>query len=70
LAALALGADGEAGVHRLLEILETELTVSMRLLGVTRCAELDGRYLQPATPMREPAALGAFPLLRGDPPGR
>jgi isopentenyl diphosphate isomerase/L-lactate dehydrogenase-like FMN-dependent dehydrogenase len=68
LQALALGAAGDAGVHRMLEILETELTVSMRLLGVTRCSDLDGRYLQPATPVRAPAALGAFPLLRNADP--
>ena len=33
LQALALGAAGERGVVRMLEILETELTVSMKLLG-------------------------------------
>ena len=33
LQALALGAAGDRGVVRMLEILETELTVSMKLLG-------------------------------------
>src|SRR5204863_480370 len=34
LQALALGAAGEAGVLRMLELLETELRVTMKLLGV------------------------------------
>jgi len=63
LQALALGAAGEHGVVRMLEILETELTVTMKLLGAITCAELDGTYLQPATPMTAPGALSALPLL-------
>lgn len=63
LQALALGADGERGVVRMLEILETELTVSMKLLGTRTIAELDGTFLQPATPVTVPGALSALPLL-------
>jgi glycolate oxidase len=63
LQALALAAAGEAGVLRMLELLEIELRVAMKLLGVNRCAELDGSYLQPAAPVRPPSPLGAFPLL-------
>jgi glycolate oxidase len=63
LQALALGAAGEAGVVRMLEILESELRVAMKLLGVVSCAELDGTYLQPLTPVGAPSALSAFPLL-------
>jgi glycolate oxidase len=63
LQALAVGAAGEAGVVRMLEILETELRVAMKLLGVNACAELDGTYLQPATPVAAPGVLSAFPLL-------
>ena len=63
LQALALGAAGEAGVLRMLELLETELRVTMKLLGVNRCAELDGAYLQPAPAVVAPQPLGAFPLL-------
>jgi isopentenyl diphosphate isomerase/L-lactate dehydrogenase-like FMN-dependent dehydrogenase len=63
LQALALGAAGEAGVLRMLELIETELRVAMKLLGVNRCAELDGSYLQPAAPVRPPGLLSAFPLL-------
>jgi isopentenyl diphosphate isomerase/L-lactate dehydrogenase-like FMN-dependent dehydrogenase len=61
LQALAFGAAGEAGVVRLLEILEAELTVSMKLLGVNRCDELDGTFLQPSAPMVMPGVFSAFP---------
>jgi glycolate oxidase len=63
LVALALGAAGEAGVLRLLELLETELRVTMKLLGVNRCVELDGTYIQPAPSVTPPGLLSAFPLL-------
>jgi isopentenyl diphosphate isomerase/L-lactate dehydrogenase-like FMN-dependent dehydrogenase len=63
LQALALCAAGTAGVVRLLEILEAELTVSMKLLGANTCDDLDGTCLQPATPMAAPGVLSAFPLL-------
>ena len=52
-----------ATVVRLLEILETELTVNMKLLGLRTMAELDGTYLQPATPVTAPGPLSALPLL-------
>jgi len=63
LQALALGAAGERGVIRMLEILETELTVSMKLLGANTCDDLDGTCLQPATPVTVPGVMSALPLL-------
>jgi glycolate oxidase len=63
LQALALGAAGGPGVVRMLEILETELTTTMKLLGVNELRELDGTYLQPATPVTVPGTLSALPLL-------
>lgn len=63
LQALALGAAGDRGVVRMLEILETELTVNMKLLGTRTCNDLDGTYLQPATPVTAPGVLSALPLL-------
>ena len=63
LQALALGAAGERGVTRMLEILETELTVTMKLLGLKALGELDGTYLQPATPVTVPGVFSALPLL-------
>ena len=63
LQALALGAAGERGVLRMLEILETELVSTMKLLGANSLRELDGTYLQPATPVTVPGVLSALPLL-------
>jgi glycolate oxidase len=63
LQALALGAAGEHGVVRMLELLETELIATMKLLGVNHCSELDGSYLQPTAPVAAPGLLSAFPLL-------
>ena len=48
---------------RLLELLEAEVSVAMKLLGVNRCAELDSTYLQPVPAVVASQTLGAFPLL-------
>jgi isopentenyl diphosphate isomerase/L-lactate dehydrogenase-like FMN-dependent dehydrogenase len=63
LQALALAAAGEDGLVRLLELLETEIAVNMKLLGVNAYAELDGSFLQPAQPVAPAHVLSAFPLL-------
>jgi isopentenyl diphosphate isomerase/L-lactate dehydrogenase-like FMN-dependent dehydrogenase len=63
LQALALGAGGDSGVVRMLEILESELTINMKLLGANTCDDLDGTYLQPATPVTAPGVLSTLPLL-------
>jgi len=67
LQALALGAAGREGVVRMLELLETEMMVAMKLLGVTKIDELDGNYLHPTVPVARPEPFGAFPLLDGAP---
>jgi glycolate oxidase len=63
LQALALAAAGREGVIRMLELLEAELTIDMKLLGVSSCEELDGSFLHPIVPVARPSVLGAFPLL-------
>ena len=64
-----LAAAGEAGVFRVLELLEAEITTGMGLLGVTRLGALDKSYLHPAAPVAPPHVLSAFPLLNLDDPG-
>jgi len=59
----ALAAAGEAGIVRMLELLEDEVTRCLGLLGVTRFSELDASYLCAATPANPPHVLSAFPLL-------
>ncbi|TMJ34155.1 MAG: alpha-hydroxy-acid oxidizing protein [Alphaproteobacteria bacterium] len=60
----ALAAAGQAGVVRLLELLEDEVQRSLGLLGVSSFAELDRSYLHPAAPTTAPHVLSAFPLLK------
>jgi isopentenyl diphosphate isomerase/L-lactate dehydrogenase-like FMN-dependent dehydrogenase len=63
----ALAAAGEAGIVRMLELLEDEVIRSLGLLGVAKFAELDKSYLHPATPTNLPHVLSAFPLLDIEP---
>jgi len=58
-----LAAAGRAGVVRVLELLETEITASLGLLGVDGFAALDKTYLHQAPPVRTPHVLSAFPLI-------
>lgn len=59
-----LAADGEAGVYRVLEILEQEIAVAMALLGATALDELDRSYLHLGAPaVTQPHVHSAFPLL-------
>jgi glycolate oxidase len=60
----ALAAAGQAGIVRLLELLEDEVTRCLGLLGVGRFAELDRSYLHQAEPVSLPDVLSAFPLLK------
>jgi glycolate oxidase len=60
----ALAAGGEAGVVRLLELLEDEVQRCLGLLGVNNFAELDRTYLHAAAPANVPHVLSAFPLLK------
>ncbi len=60
----ALAAGGQAGVVRMLELVEDEVQRCLGLLGVTRFAELDRSYLHPAPPANVPHVLSAFPLLK------
>jgi isopentenyl diphosphate isomerase/L-lactate dehydrogenase-like FMN-dependent dehydrogenase len=59
----ALAAAGQAGVVRMLELLEDEVQRCLGLLGVTRFADLDRTYLHAATPTTPAHVLSAFPLL-------
>ena len=63
---IGLAAGGQAGVVRMLELLEHEVQTSLGLLGVTRWSELDTSYLHPATAVSSAATLSAFPLLNLD----
>lgn len=61
--AWALAASGEAGVVRMLEILEEEITITMGQIGVNRLEELNPDYIAPAEPCVTPHPLSAFPVV-------
>jgi isopentenyl diphosphate isomerase/L-lactate dehydrogenase-like FMN-dependent dehydrogenase len=58
-----LAAGGQAGVMRMLELLEDEVIRSLGLLGVTSLGKLDTSYLHPAPPTHQPHVFSAFPHL-------
>ncbi len=59
----ALAAAGQAGIVRMLELLEDEITRSLGLLGATSYAKLDSTCLHPAAPANAPSVFSAFPHL-------
>jgi isopentenyl diphosphate isomerase/L-lactate dehydrogenase-like FMN-dependent dehydrogenase len=63
----ALAAAGEAGVIRMLELLEDEVCRCLGLVGVNSFAELDKSYLHAAVPTNLPDVFSAFPLLSIEP---
>lgn len=58
-----LAAAGQAGIVRMLELLEDEMTRAMGLLGVTSLGKLDASHLHAATPTNPPNVFSAFPHL-------
>tara|TARA_R110000787_G_scaffold42365_2_gene104164 strand:+ start:96 stop:1175 length:1080 start_codon:yes stop_codon:yes gene_type:complete len=60
---LGLGAAGQAGVFRVLELLEIEMRTTMGLLGLDSIAKLSEDFLTPAAPVTPPSVLSAFPFL-------
>jgi glycolate oxidase len=59
----ALAAGGQAGIARMLELLEDEVIRTLGLLGVTSFGKLDASYLHPAAPTHSPHVFSAFPHL-------
>ncbi len=62
----ALAAAGQAGVARMLELLEDEVKRCLGLAGAASFAGLNRAYLHPAAPTNPPHVLSAFPLLKID----
>ncbi|MFH1605451.1 MAG: alpha-hydroxy acid oxidase [Pseudomonadota bacterium] len=61
-----LAAGGQAGLVRVLELLEEEVRICLALLGATSWAGLDRSYLHPAPAVGPSETLGAFPHLALD----
>ena len=62
-----LAAAGQAGIVRMLELIEDEVTRALGLLGVTGFGKLDRSYLHAATPTNAPHVFSAFPLWEHEP---
>lgn len=66
----ALAAAGEAGVVRMLELLEAEIRECLGLLGCPRLRDVDRSFLHQGAPLANaPGIFSAFPLLRLDDSG-
>ena len=63
LAVIGLAAAGQAGLERVLELLEDEVRICLGLMGVRSFEELTMDFLHPAEPVAPPHALSAFPFL-------
>jgi L-lactate dehydrogenase (cytochrome) len=50
-----LGAGGQAGVAKAIDILEKELSVTMALTGANSIADIDGRVLEGGVVKKKPA---------------
>ena len=60
-----LAAGGSAGLLRVLELLEEELTIDMGLLGVTRIDQINANYVCKARPVTFPHEMSAFVHMPG-----
>lgn len=58
-----IAAAGEAGVERVLELLEIEIKTCLGLLGACSYEELDASYLHVPSPVVQSPETSAFPLL-------
>ena len=62
-----LAAAGQAGIVRMLEILEDEVMRALGLLGAASFGKLDRSYLHAAAPANAPHVFSAFPLMEIEP---
>ena len=60
-----LAAAGQAGLVRVLEILKSEIIITMGLLGITGLDQLTAAYLDKAQPLTPPHEMSAFPHMPG-----
>jgi glycolate oxidase len=60
---LALSAGGEAGVARMLELMELEVRTVMGLMGVTSIKQLGPQWLREVPILGTPSSVSAYPLL-------
>jgi isopentenyl diphosphate isomerase/L-lactate dehydrogenase-like FMN-dependent dehydrogenase len=57
----ALAAGGQAGIERMLELLEVEIRTAMGLMGVASLSELNPSWVRPAVPVAPLSTTSAYP---------
>ena len=57
----SLAAGGEAGVKRMLELIDVEVRTAMGLMGVTSLAQLNSSWVRPAMPVGPAGVTSAYP---------
>ncbi len=58
----ALAAAGQAGLKRMLELMDVEIRTAMGLMGVTSLSQLNPSWVRPAQPVRPASQTNAYPL--------
>ena len=57
----ALAASGEAGLKRMLELMDVEIRTALGLMGVTSLAQLNPSWVRPAQPVRPATQTNSYP---------
>lgn len=57
----ALAAGGEAGLKRMLEMMDVEIRTALGLMGVTSLAQLNPSWVRPAQPVRPASQTNGYP---------
>jgi isopentenyl diphosphate isomerase/L-lactate dehydrogenase-like FMN-dependent dehydrogenase len=57
----ALAAAGQAGLKRMLELMDVEIRTAMGLMGVTSVKQLNPAWVRPATPVRPASQTNSYP---------
>lgn len=62
----SLAAGGEAGVKRMLELLDLEVRSTLGLMGLTSLKQLNASWVKPAIPANAPSVTSAYPWYEGE----
>ncbi len=57
----ALAASGEAGLKRMLELMDVEIRTAMGLMGVTTLSQLNPSWVRPVQPVRPASQTNTYP---------
>jgi glycolate oxidase len=61
----ALAAGGQAGIERMLELLDIEIRTALGLMGIASLSQLDPSWVKPARVAGPISATSAYPWYEG-----